>query len=109
MAHELRRRFEAELNEPKEVPASDRIVTLNHNSPDYQHLMSALGTLEEALRGTNDYPDAEERERVVAEVSAGRRLLQSVKVRAVAIAAVLATPVSLSNSWERRLATLRRL
>jgi len=94
MARELRRRFEAELNKPKEVPASDRIVTINHNSEDYKHLMSALDTLEEVLRGANDYPDAEEKERVVAEVSAGRRLLQAAKARAGAIAAVLAVPAT---------------
>jgi hypothetical protein len=94
MAQQLRRLFEAELNKRQEVPASDRIVTLNHNSPDYQHLMSALETLEEVLRGANDYPDAEEKERVVAEVSAGRRLLQAARARAGAIATVLAVPAA---------------
>jgi hypothetical protein len=90
MARELRRYLEREV---AAVPASDRIVTLDHNSPNYKNMMSALETLEEVLRGANDYPDAEEKERVVAEVSAVRRLLQSVKVRVAAIAAVLSTPV----------------
>jgi hypothetical protein len=90
MARELRRYLEREI---AAVPASDRIVTLDHNSPDYQHMMSALETLEEVLRGANDYPDAEEKERVVAEVSAGRRLLQSAKVRIGAVVGLLSTPV----------------
>jgi hypothetical protein len=91
MAAELRRYLERNV---ASVPAADRIVTLNHNSPDYQHMMSALETLEEVLRSTNDYPDAEEKERVVAEISAGRRLLQAVKARAGAIATVVAVPAT---------------
>jgi hypothetical protein len=90
MARELRRYLEREV---AAVPASDRIVTLNHNSPEYNHVMRALDTLEEVLRGSNDYPDAEEKERFIAEVSAAKRLFQSVKVRVGAVAAVLATPV----------------
>lgn len=79
-------RLEREVGE---VPASDRIVTLDHNSATYRDAMAALETLENVLRGANDYPDPEEKERVVAEVSATRRLLQSVKVRVVAVASVL--------------------
>jgi hypothetical protein len=90
MARELLRYLEREV---AAVPASDRIVTLNHNSPEYNNVMRALDTLEEVLRGSNDYPNAEEKERVVAEVSAAKRLFQSVKVRVGAVAAVLATPV----------------
>jgi hypothetical protein len=90
MARELRRYLQTELGA---VPASDRIVTLNHNSPEYNNVMIALDTLEEVLRGSNDYPDAEEKERVVAEVSAAKRLFQSVKVRVGAVVAVLSTPV----------------
>jgi hypothetical protein len=91
MAAELRRYLEKQA---LAVPASDRIVTLNHNSPDYQHLMSALETLEEVLRGSNDYQDAEEQERVVAEISAGRRLLQAAKARVTAIAALVRDPAT---------------
>lgn len=90
MARELRRHLEKEATG---VPASDRIVTLDHNSPEYRNITSALETLEEVLRGSNDYPDAEEKERVVAEVSAARRLFQSLKVRVGAVVALLSPPV----------------
>ena len=54
--------------------------------------MSALETLEDVLRGSNEYPDPEEKDRVIAEISAARRLFQSVKVRVGAVAAVLSAP-----------------
>jgi hypothetical protein len=50
MARELRRTLEREVGE---VPASERIVTLDHNSEGYRHVMSALETLEDVLRGSN--------------------------------------------------------
>jgi hypothetical protein len=91
MVSDLRRYLERQA---AKVPASDRVVTLDHNSPDYQNMMSALESLEEVLRSTNDYPDAEEKERVVAEISAGRRLLRAMKARAGAIAAIVAVPAT---------------
>jgi len=89
MARELRRYLEIEL---EKVPASDRIVTLDHYSSGYREAVAALETLENVLRGANDYPDPEEKERVVAEVSATRRLFQSVKVRVGAVASLLSLP-----------------
>jgi hypothetical protein len=89
MARELRRVLEQEVGS---APASDRIVTLDHNSSGYRDAMAALETLENVLQGANDYPDPEEKERVVAEVSAARRLFQSVKVRVGAVASLLSVP-----------------
>jgi hypothetical protein len=90
LARELRRYLEREF---AAVPASDRIVSLDHNSEGYKKALSALETLEEVLRGTNDYPEPEEKDRIIAEVSAARRLFQSAKVRIGAVVAVLSTPV----------------
>jgi hypothetical protein len=55
--------------------------------------MEALATLERILQETNSYGDAEEKERVISEVSAARRLLNSAKVRIGAISAVISVPV----------------
>jgi DNA end-binding protein Ku len=74
------------------VPASDRVVSLDHNSPKYIEAVDALAALEQALKETNQYEDPQEKEQHVAEVSAARRLLQSTKVRVMAVSAVL-TPV----------------
>jgi len=76
------------------VPASDRVVTLDHNSGAYVEATDALQTLERALREANDYPEPEEREQHIAEVSATWRLLQSVRVRIVAVVAVAKAPLT---------------
>jgi hypothetical protein len=78
---------------PPNIPASDRIVTLDHNSEAYIQTTEGLDRLVEALEQVNDYPDAEDKEEKLAELSAGRRLLRAVKVRYAAIAAVLGPPL----------------
>jgi len=70
-------------------PASDRVVRLDHNSPNYIGAKEALETLERLLQETNDYPDPEDKEQKIAEISAARRLLQAVRVRVKAILAVV--------------------
>jgi hypothetical protein len=90
MARELRRYLEREL---AEVPAADRVVRLDHNSVAYSDVLDALEKLEEALKGANDYPDPEDREQRVAEVSATRRLFQSVRLRVGAVVALLGSGV----------------
>ena len=81
MARELRRLFEAELNSPATAPAADRDVSLNHNSQGYLETIEAADEVEKALRETNDFPDQEERQQRIAEVSAVRRLLQAIRIR----------------------------
>jgi hypothetical protein len=71
------------------IPASDRVVTLDHNSPDYKSLVTSLEKLETALQTTNDFPEDSDKEQRIAELSAGRRLLQSLRVHAGAAMAVL--------------------
>jgi hypothetical protein len=90
MARELRRHLEREAST---VPAADRIVHLDHNQPAYQEATQALERLEQTLREANDYPDPQDKDQRIAEVSAGRRLLQSARVRIGAIAAVIVPTV----------------
>jgi hypothetical protein len=63
------------------VPASDRVVRLNHNSKSYRETMDNLNRLIEAVETMNDYDDVEDKEERLAELSAGRRLLESVRVK----------------------------
>ncbi|MBP1064836.1 hypothetical protein JOE51_006303 [Bradyrhizobium japonicum] len=97
MARELRRYLEGELARPDRekvpvpapVPASDRTVSVDHNSKDYLDADAAMERLETALREANDFPDVLEREQREAEVSAARRLLRATLVRLEPLAVLL--------------------
>jgi hypothetical protein len=87
MARDLRLYIEERVEEAEDgdIPASDRIVRLDHNAPKYKEAMDALATLERVLQEANDYPDAEDKDQRIAEVSALRRLLTSTRVRVRAV------------------------
>ncbi|UQR67315.1 hypothetical protein LRP30_19525 [Bradyrhizobium sp. C-145] len=73
------------------IPASDRVVSLSHNSPEQQQALEKLDELVAAVKETNDFPgEPEEREQIVAELSAGRRLLEAARVRVAAVRETLA-------------------
>ncbi len=95
-AKALRRRLERTANSvsspdiaPLFVPAADRTVTLDHNSPDYTDTLRALEKVEQAVQQANDYDDPDDKEQRVAELSAGRRLLQATRARVDALIAVI--------------------
>jgi len=71
------------------APASDRIVSLDHNKPDYIDTMATLDRLIEAVRESNIYreQDAADQERRLSELEAGRHLLSSRWVSATTIKA----------------------
>ena len=73
------------------VPGSDRLVPVNHNSPDYNVAVAALERLIEVVRQSNSYRDAEpdDHERRLTELEAGRKLLESQWISAAAIRATL--------------------
>jgi hypothetical protein len=73
-----------------EVPASDRIVAIDHNSPVQAEVEQKIEELIEAVRRDNDFPGApEEKEQVIAELSAGRKLLEAAQARLSSIRATL--------------------
>ncbi|MGX9145793.1 hypothetical protein [Mesorhizobium sp. 128a] len=80
-----------EISFPKPifVPASDRTITVDHNSPDYAEVSNTLKNLEAAIRESNNYDDMDDKDQRIAEIRAGRRLLEAVKVRADALHALL--------------------
>jgi hypothetical protein len=71
------------------VPASDRVVSLDHNSPAYKETVEALEYLKQTLDQANDYEDVEEKSQRLAEVSAVRRLLEALRVRIEPVVALL--------------------
>ena len=78
----------------KPVPASDRTLSLGHNSPEQQHVLAKLDELVAAVEATNDFPgEPEFKEQLIAELSAGRRLLEAAKVRVRAAREALAPPL----------------
>jgi hypothetical protein len=86
MAAELRRYLERQMTT---VPAADRVVPLDHNSPSYREVVDDLERLENALRSSNEYSDETEKGQRIAEVSAARRLLDAAQVRVEALVALL--------------------
>lgn len=95
-ASELRRYIRNNFDEPvpdedwvaKDVPASDRIVTLHHNSPDYQNTVESIQSAELAVQQWNDISE-EDRERIKFELDAGILLLKARTARVDAVEAVL--------------------
>jgi hypothetical protein len=68
------------------IPASNRIVTLGHNSPAQNEAIETVDNLIEAVRTSNDFEATEdERALAIAELSAGRRLLESARARVAAV------------------------
>jgi len=76
------------------VPASDRVVSLGHNSPEQEAALEKIDEVIAALQGANDFPgDEEAKEQIIAELSAGRRILEASKVRVAALSTMLAPPL----------------
>lgn len=75
-------------DEQREIPASDRIVKINHNAPEYQEFMDDLKTLGENIRDSNSIGEVE-KDRLQAELRAGTNILEGKTARLQAITAVL--------------------
>ncbi len=73
------------------IPASNRIVQLNHNSQDYQNAVEAVDAVINAVAGDNEYGNEfpEEKETVVSALKAGRKLLDAKEVRPIALGHIL--------------------
>lgn len=84
LRHELTKTFAIGTGEVDlmAIPASDRIVRLDHNNMDYRIATEDLERLENVVSGSNDYADIDDKEQRIAELGAMRRLLRSARVRA---------------------------
>ena len=76
LAHERIDEFESRTGR---APASDRVVGLDHNRPEYVEAVATLDTLIVVVRDSNSYREADEadQERRLAELEAGKTLLKS--------------------------------
>ncbi len=74
------------------VPASDRIVTFDHNSAEFRVGIEKLDTVIQAIQSSNA-PVSYDKEEVLKELSLGRQLLNSAKVRVGAAVALILTPL----------------
>jgi hypothetical protein len=81
------------------LPASDRMVPLNHNQPEYEEIRSQLSGLYDEFRSANDLPiDSDERERIVAGLAAAKILWQSTQLKIIQIKVGLILAVE-DASW----------
>ncbi len=87
-ARDLRRHIERNLVS-MEVPASDRTVSPDHNSADYKNAIEAIEKTEKAIREANDYPDDDDKKQRIAELEAGRILLEAPRFRSGALIEIL--------------------
>ncbi len=80
------------------VPASDRFVTINHNSPDYADADASLAVLVEEVRGNNSlFADSEQRLAVLSEVQNIRSALKASTIRTAVASAITATCSTLTR------------
>lgn len=68
-----------------EIPAADRVVRRDDNASAFNDAISATRNVVSALEGINDYPNVEEKQRLIAEIAAGQTLLLAPEVRAAAV------------------------
>ncbi|MER8431535.1 hypothetical protein [Mesorhizobium caraganae] len=91
MIRDLRRYLQRNKDKPadaSQVPASDRIVYLDHNQPEYAAAIEAVESTEIAASSSNKILP-EDRDRIKFELNAGILLLKAQSVRQAAIEAVL--------------------
>ncbi|WP_141245450.1 hypothetical protein [Mesorhizobium sp. WSM3864] len=91
MIRDIRRYLSRNRDKPLDpglAPASDRIVRIDHNRPEYVETVAAIEDAENAAVASNEI-DPEERDRIKFELNAGIILLKAQSVRQSAIEAVL--------------------
>lgn len=83
---------EAYSDAPSLIPASDRYVEIDDNSPDFKDAKAKVESAAEAIRGYNE-PTNYDKEQIVSELTIGQQLFKSVKVRVGAAIAVILAPL----------------
>src|SRR3546814_474294 len=62
-----------------DIPASDRVVPLDHNGPDYQRAIETLDRVRDEVRKSNEI-DPEDRDQKISVLEAAKRLLDSSQI-----------------------------
>jgi hypothetical protein len=88
-ARELTRYLEMRLNGDP-VPASDRIVAIDHNSKEFSAIEVGLEEVETALAASNSIKD---KELIQAELAAGRKIIEAPLARVTWVRKLLVDPL----------------
>ena len=90
-AEQLEGAAEAAVDPQDEVPASDRVVRLDHNSAEYVETVGKLEGAITTIQGSNAYAaeDPDDHGQRLAELESGKRLLLAARVRVESIRVVL--------------------
>ena len=72
------------------VPASDRAVTIDHNSKEFSEIKLGLDAVETALAANNSIED---KELIQAEIAAGRKIIDAPKARVTWVRKLLIDPL----------------
>lgn len=89
-ARDLLRYIERSRQRVPSIPAADRVVPVSHNSPEMQRLQSRLSEMLAEVERSNSLRNEPDFNRNLAELSAGKRLLEADAVRPSALSSVLA-------------------
>jgi hypothetical protein len=88
--------------EPLTIPASDRVVSLDHNSKVYKEAVISLENIESELLKSNSLGmKAEERDAFVAEAKSAKLLISGKQVRQAAIYALVQARGFLNKLWTK--------
>jgi len=79
-----------DLGEPATAPASDRVVSLDHNNPDYQDAVRHLEKLKGAIESNNEFRNSNisDHERRLTDVESTLKLLENMRVNVNTMKAV---------------------
>ncbi len=89
---ELCRYLEMTL-EGRAIPASDRVVTINDNAPEFQKITDGLEALANDIEGNNSL-SVEKKLRFQAEMRAGRIIIQAKQLRIETLKRILTPPLT---------------
>lgn len=77
------------------IPASDRVVGLDHNRADYRTIQKSLADVVDTINTSNEVSAAlgDDKDRITSELKAGQELVRADKVRVSALLYVLIKPL----------------
>ena len=74
------------------VPASERAVSINHNSPEFTEMNKVLKEALDTIKGVNSW-NGDDREEAKSHLEMGLQLLRQPKVYLLAVSALILTPL----------------
>ncbi len=66
------------------IPASDRLVPINHNAPEYSEIAAQLIAVKESVRGFNEAPEAD-RNRIITALEAAQTYWEALELKVIQV------------------------